>query len=31
MDVDPINKRRHFGEDVYDEFLSTDIQSEETA
>jgi hypothetical protein len=29
MDVNPINKRRHIEEDVYDEFLSTDIQSEE--
>ena len=29
MAVNPINKRRHFEEDVYDEFLSTDIQSEE--
>ena len=29
MDVDPINKRRLIEEDVYDEFLSTDIQSEE--
>ena len=29
MDVNPINKRRHIEEDVYDEFLSIDIQSEE--
>ncbi len=28
MDVNPINKRRHIEEDVYDEFLSTDIQLE---
>jgi hypothetical protein len=28
MDANPINKRR-FIEDVYDEFLFTDIQSEE--
>jgi hypothetical protein len=31
MAVNPINKRRHFEEDVYEEFLSTDIQSEDTA
>jgi hypothetical protein len=29
MDVNPINKRRHIEKDVYDEFLSTNIQSEE--
>jgi len=28
MDVNPINKMRHIEEDVYDEFLSTDIQLE---
>jgi hypothetical protein len=29
MDADPINRRRLIEEDVYDEFLSTNIQSEE--
>jgi hypothetical protein len=29
MDVNPINKSRNIEEDVYDEFLSTEIPSEE--